>query len=163
LVCQPGFTTRVSASDISGRGVGLDAVRVGAAEVGGALSAATSAGLGTSWRVSIPLPRVTVETHMMRAPGLTIPFVIDAHWQLVEPAADATIVDIANRLGLVDDRGPEAVHYFARDGITVGLVTERAPVSATARRIIALPPPAPFEIVAIDTAEGLLVHPERMR
>src|SRR5262249_981223 len=77
IVCHPGFTTRDHASDVSGRGVGLDAVRMGIHEVGGTLNAETSLGKGTTWKIEIPLPRVSVDTHMFRLPNVAFPIVIE--------------------------------------------------------------------------------------
>ncbi len=55
LVCLPGFSTAVDVTDISGRGVGMDAVRRAVEQVGGTLEIETKAGRGTSFRLSLPL------------------------------------------------------------------------------------------------------------
>lgn len=55
LICLPGFTTVASATDVSGRGVGLDAVKRVAESVGGALEIETRPGQGARFRISVPL------------------------------------------------------------------------------------------------------------
>lgn len=162
LVCQPGFTTRAHASETSGRGVGLDAVRVGIMEVGGTMTATTAAGKGTTWRIVIPVPRMTFDAHVLRAPGTSFPVVIDASWTLTDSAADAPVIDLAHRLGLSDVRAKEPVRYFTRGGKTVGIVTDRMPQSTTARRLLLAPAPAIAEVVILEAVEGLLLHLDRI-
>lgn len=55
LVCLPGFSTAADVTDISGRGVGMDAVRRAVEQVGGTLEIETKTGRGTSFRLSLPL------------------------------------------------------------------------------------------------------------
>ncbi len=55
LVCRPGFTTRGQATSVSGRGVGLDAVKTQVERVNGALSIQSRAGEFTRMRLFLPL------------------------------------------------------------------------------------------------------------
>ncbi len=56
LLFQDGFSTAREVSTISGRGVGLAAVRSGAAQVGGRCTMVSPGdGLGTSFRVEVPI------------------------------------------------------------------------------------------------------------
>lgn len=55
LVCLPGLSTATDITDISGRGVGMDAVRRAVEQVGGTLEIETRAGRGTTFRLSLPL------------------------------------------------------------------------------------------------------------
>lgn len=54
LVFLPGFSTSAAVSDLSGRGVGMDAVRTAVEEAGGRVELESSPGRGT--RVSLVLP-----------------------------------------------------------------------------------------------------------
>jgi two-component system chemotaxis sensor kinase CheA len=54
LVFRPGFSTSATVSELSGRGVGMDAVRTGVAALGGKVSIASTVGVGTT--VSLTLP-----------------------------------------------------------------------------------------------------------
>jgi two-component system, chemotaxis family, sensor kinase CheA len=165
LVCHPGFTTRKEANDVSGRGVGLDAVRVGVYEVGGRMSANTQPGNGTEWILQIPLPKITFEAHVVRVPGAAFPIVIDGSWRPIDDAPNVSpappVVDIAHRLGLTEERAHAPVRYFTRDNTTVGIVAERAPVTMNVRQLIVVPHPAVAEVVLIEATEGLLVHLDR--
>ena len=56
LLCTaPGLSTATSVTDISGRGVGMDAVKRAVEAVGGTLEITSRRGLGTTFRLSLPL------------------------------------------------------------------------------------------------------------
>jgi two-component system chemotaxis sensor kinase CheA len=55
LIFQPGFSTSASATTISGRGVGLDVVRVNVARLGGRVDLETTAGVGSRFVMALPL------------------------------------------------------------------------------------------------------------
>lgn len=59
LLFAPGFTTREQVSALSGRGVGLDAVRDRARSIGGSVSVTSTPGRGTTFRALLPA-RVTM-------------------------------------------------------------------------------------------------------
>ncbi|RQW89992.1 MAG: chemotaxis protein CheA [Geobacter sp.] len=55
LVCLPGFSTAAEISDVSGRGVGMDAVRTTVQAIGGNLSIESTPGKGSCFTLSLPL------------------------------------------------------------------------------------------------------------
>lgn len=55
VIFQPGFTTKKELTHISGRGVGLDAVRCGVEEEDGTVEAETTLGQGTKFTLRFPL------------------------------------------------------------------------------------------------------------
>lgn len=56
LIFRPGFSTTQSVSDVSGRGVGMDAVLSTVRdELGGAISIDSTVGQGTTFTLRIPL------------------------------------------------------------------------------------------------------------
>jgi len=55
LVFQPGLSTAESVSDISGRGVGMDAVRATIQSLGGHVELATECGRGTTMTLVVPI------------------------------------------------------------------------------------------------------------
>lgn len=66
LLFQPGFSTAETVTNISGRGVGMDVVRSKVEAIGGSVDVDSRPGLGTTWRLRIPLtlaimPALTVE------------------------------------------------------------------------------------------------------
>lgn len=162
LVCQPGFSTRREASDVSGRGVGLDAVRAAITDVGGTLTARTARGVGTTWTIAVPVPRLSIAGHVVRAPGLPFPVVLDESWRVVEADPGAPIIDLAVHLGLADGPSGGEPRCFSNGTQTVAVRCERPPTAAQARRLIAVPHPAALEVVLLDTVEGVQLHPERI-
>lgn len=55
LIFRPGFTTADIASDVSGRGVGLDIVETAVEQVGGQLRISSRAGAGTTFEIRLPV------------------------------------------------------------------------------------------------------------
>jgi two-component system chemotaxis sensor kinase CheA len=67
LACLPGVSTAGSVSDISGRGVGMDAVKRAVETVGGSLDLESSRGVGTRVRLSLPLTVAMVNLLLVRS------------------------------------------------------------------------------------------------
>jgi len=61
LLCQPGFTTNTTVSDISGRGVGLDVVRATVHRLRGRIEISSRLGQGTRFAMILPPTLVTVD------------------------------------------------------------------------------------------------------
>ena len=165
LMCQSGFSTRTEANEVSGRGVGLDAVRAGIVELGGTLTATSEEGKGTTWTITIPVPQLTVHGYVVRASGVPFPLVIDGSWKAVAgPAPETaveTAVDVASSLG-IGSATSGSPFRFERGTQEFALLCERPPTPGQVRRLIPSPPTALGEIVAIDSIEALLLRPDRI-
>lgn len=59
LIFRPGFSTKEIITDVSGRGVGLDVVSSNLAHLKGEVSLTTEIGLGTTFRLRVPLTLAT--------------------------------------------------------------------------------------------------------
>ena len=55
IICKPGFSTAESVTSISGRGVGMDVVKVEVERMGGTIGIETQKGRGTTFTLSLPL------------------------------------------------------------------------------------------------------------
>jgi two-component system chemotaxis sensor kinase CheA len=55
LVFLPGFTTREEATDLSGRGVGMDIVKTNIGKLGGVVDITSEPGIGTKIAVTLPI------------------------------------------------------------------------------------------------------------
>ena len=55
VICEPGFSTAESITDISGRGVGMDVVNRNITEMGGQISVTSVAGQGCKISIQLPL------------------------------------------------------------------------------------------------------------
>jgi two-component system chemotaxis sensor kinase CheA len=54
LIFDPGFSTASQVTDISGRGVGLDAVRAEVEATGGSITVVSQLGQGTTFEITLP-------------------------------------------------------------------------------------------------------------
>ncbi len=69
LLFWPGLTTTDEVTDISGRGVGLDAVRASLGRLRGRVDVDTETGRGTTFRISVPITLTVVRALVVRAGG----------------------------------------------------------------------------------------------
>lgn len=65
MLFMPGFTSMENATDISGRGVGLDVVLTSAKKMGGLVEIATEKGKGTRFSLKLPLTTSLIQTLMI--------------------------------------------------------------------------------------------------
>jgi two-component system chemotaxis sensor kinase CheA len=71
LVFAPGFSTASAVTDLSGRGVGMDAVRVAIERLGGHVALESRAGVGTTVRFALPFTLVMAPVMTVEAGGQT--------------------------------------------------------------------------------------------
>ena len=55
LIFLPGFSTAAAITNVSGRGVGMDVVQTNIEKIGGSVEVTTTRGMGTTFRIEIPL------------------------------------------------------------------------------------------------------------
>jgi two-component system chemotaxis sensor kinase CheA len=69
LIFRPGFTTLTSASDVSGRGVGLDIVETAVEQVGGELRVSSEPKQGTTFEIRLPVTFGLIATNVVVSAG----------------------------------------------------------------------------------------------
>lgn len=69
LIFAPGFSTSATVSDLSGRGVGMDAVRSAVEQAGGRVEVESAVGRGTTVRVRLPLTVSITRVLVVEAAG----------------------------------------------------------------------------------------------
>ena len=69
LIFQPGFTTVDVATELSGRGVGMDVVQTSISRLNGYVEIKTNKDEGTTFRISIPMTLAIIQSLMVRAGG----------------------------------------------------------------------------------------------
>ncbi len=79
-VLQPGFSTRDAVSELSGRGVGLDAVKTAVMRVGGDIRIASEPGRGATFTLSLPVLQRQLRAYQFLAPGGTVALGFSARW-----------------------------------------------------------------------------------
>ena len=63
LIFLPGFSTRDEISDLSGRGVGLDAVKIEVEKLGGKISITSEVGRGSRFTLDVPILKKKLTNH----------------------------------------------------------------------------------------------------
>jgi two-component system chemotaxis sensor kinase CheA len=66
LIFLPGMTTKSEASDLSGRGVGMDVVRTNISKLGGVIDVHSETGIGTKMAITLPITLAIVSSLLVR-------------------------------------------------------------------------------------------------
>jgi two-component system chemotaxis sensor kinase CheA len=107
LLFLPGFSTAEVVTNVSGRGVGMDVVRTKVESIGGVVDVQSTPGLGTTWRLRIPLtlaimPALTVEcsgeTYAVPQVNLLELLAVDDKQAGVEYVGDAPVYRLRGQL-----------------------------------------------------------------
>ncbi len=150
LVFEPGFSTAVEVTHISGRGVGMDVVRSNIEHVGGAVDIASVPGHGCTVRIQLPLTLAIISSLIVKAAGELFAFPQASVLELIRLGPDemsgidtlrnvrlfrlrddlVPVVNLADALRLAE-RGADEVHTLvvcqaggARFGIIVDEVID---------------------------------------
>jgi chemosensory pili system protein ChpA (sensor histidine kinase/response regulator) len=125
LIMTPGFSTRLQASQLSGRGIGLDVVRRAIDDLGGAIELESTLGAGTRFALKVPLGLASLPVMLLRAPRDSLVLALSVRGIARILARDDVEPDIENRqapriealLGLDDEVfAPEALDSFDGGG-----------------------------------------------
>jgi two-component system chemotaxis sensor kinase CheA len=100
LLFQPGFSTAEVTSDISGRGVGMDAVRTMIRELGGEVTLTSEVGHGTVAQIRLPLTLAIMAALLVEAGGQPYAIPLDRVERTLR-LADQTVRSVAGRRMLV--------------------------------------------------------------
>jgi len=100
LLFAPGFSTAEQTSDISGRGVGMDAVRTSIRELGGEVLIQSEHGVGTMAQIRLPLTLAIMAALLVESRGLPFAVQLDRVESTLR-LADYTVRSVAGRRMLV--------------------------------------------------------------
>jgi two-component system chemotaxis sensor kinase CheA len=145
LVFRPGFSTADQVSDLSGRGVGMDAVRASVEKLGGAVTMKSQFGRGSSTRLRLPLSMAVTQVMVVSVAGQRFGIPVDLVVETVRvPAAEMSrvlhqdvvvmrgevvpVLDLARALEMPwepDDGSDRAVLVVSVNGQRVGLLVEQ--------------------------------------
>ncbi len=113
LVFRPGVSTAAEVSTVSGRGVGMDAVKATIEALGGRVELRSRPGLGTTTALVVPITAAVQRVLLVGAGGQTVAVPIAKVERVVEVAADAIEVAGSEQFCLVEDE-PVLVLDLAR-------------------------------------------------
>jgi two-component system chemotaxis sensor kinase CheA len=112
LLFTPGFSTADTTTDISGRGVGMDAVRDTVRELGGEVALTSEPGRGSTAQIRLPLTLAIMSALLVEAGGRTYAIALDRVDRTVR-LADHTIGSAAGQRALVMRDSVVALHDAA--------------------------------------------------
>jgi two-component system, chemotaxis family, sensor kinase CheA len=78
LIFSPGFSTADAVTPVSGRGVGMDAVRAAVLRLGGRVTVSSKPGVGTNVRITLPFTVMMLRVMTVDAGGQTFGIPIEA-------------------------------------------------------------------------------------
>ncbi|HIJ96977.1 MAG TPA: chemotaxis protein CheA [Desulfuromonadales bacterium] len=84
LICIPGFSTARTISDISGRGVGMDAVRAAVQALAGVLSIQSQPGCGSTFVLRLPITVSIIHALLVKCGLLEVAFPLNAVTRTLE-------------------------------------------------------------------------------
>jgi two-component system chemotaxis sensor kinase CheA len=162
LLLRPGFSTRTRATNVSGRGVGLDAAKSALNRTGGTLAVSTRKGHGT--RITLRIPQATrrLTATCFQARGVDIKLAVDESWRVatartdeelgidpldvlaVSPQGRAMGGAVGGGVALILQRGPQ----------TVVLRAEGPPGTCEVERLCPTGEDHPVEVVLLHEAPG---------
>lgn len=174
LVFRPGFSTAPTPGRVSGRGVGLDAVRSALRAVGGEVSARPRPGGGAVFVMRVPARTHHMDVHVFEARAGVL-LAIPATWEvtlLAEPLGSepvgsglvGLVVDPLEALGIVERAARPAPHVLRvqRGGAQVCYAAASRPSLATAERICPTTSSDPMEVVLVQGRELLVLRPDQL-
>jgi two-component system, chemotaxis family, sensor kinase CheA len=90
-IFRPGVSTAETVTEVSGRGVGLDAVRTAVGALRGRIEVRTTAGAGTEFRISVPMTLATLRCLLVRAGGRPYALPMHSTATALPPSAEAPV------------------------------------------------------------------------
>jgi len=129
LIFLPGFSSKEQATDVSGRGVGMDIVKFNVARLNGTIDIDTEVGRGTCFTLKLPLTMAIITALLVRVAGQTYALPLSSVKEALEVAeadikgvGSREVIDLRNRilpvvrlasvLGLRQDRSDPGGHPY---------------------------------------------------
>jgi two-component system, chemotaxis family, sensor kinase CheA len=144
LIFSPGFSTAGTITDVSGRGVGMDAVRAAVERLGGRVSLTSLVGEGTTVRLVLPVTVLLTKIMVIRVSGDCFGVPMEAVVETARLAHDR----------IVPIRGGEAFVFRGRTlpllHLSALLGRDRAPSSGRDLRVLLVSAGAELVGIAVD-------------
>lgn len=129
LLSRPGFSTRESVSELSGRGIGLDVVHRAVRELGGSVSLESLPGRFTRFTLTVPVSMVTTRVLFVRAGGHTFALPLSGVVGTLRVGND-DLYSLDNRMYVNIADKPAIVHRLARPSSAQAPLEGKACVAA---------------------------------
>ncbi|MBI1912659.1 MAG: chemotaxis protein CheA [Deltaproteobacteria bacterium] len=114
VLFSPGFSSVEYVTNLSGRGIGLNVVKIAARELGGTVDVVTQRGKGTRFSMMLPLTTAIVQTLLVEVGGHVFAIPSEIVLETMRIAA-SDIKEVADRRIFV--RGTEVISFFLMNDI----------------------------------------------
>jgi two-component system chemotaxis sensor kinase CheA len=104
LVCAPGLSTATEVSEISGRGVGMDAVRTAVHLLGGTLAIESETGRGSRFVLRLPITVSIIHALLVECGALTIAFPVNTVARTIELRRQDVFEESGRKMFMLDGR-----------------------------------------------------------
>lgn len=146
LIFMPGFSTAKETTDVSGRGVGMDAVRAKINGLNGSVEIHSEVGVGSRFTIRLPLTLAIIQALLVRSAGQIYALPLEATEETVVISREDTrpvggrdcmvlrdrvvpLVELREHLGLYDDEeiedGPIQVVVVKVGSARIGVVVDK--------------------------------------
>ncbi|MDF1565785.1 MAG: hybrid sensor histidine kinase/response regulator [Deltaproteobacteria bacterium] len=172
LIFHHGFSTAGTITDVSGRGVGLAVVRQAVDTLGGRLSLRSRAGIGTEFRLVLPLSLATLRSLLVKVAGESIAIPVSTVERIVRIEAseiqqvdDGQVIDVGGRplgvfaLAQALELPAEASNVPRRPALVLstGSLTEVAVVDEIVGEQETVTKPLPEQMRGLSVLSGITV------
>jgi two-component system chemotaxis sensor kinase CheA len=148
LIFAPGFSTAAAVTGLSGRGVGMDAVKTAVERVGGSVSVETRAGQGTVIQLNLPFSVMMTRVMTVEVAGQSFGLPLDAVVETALVAQDAVVRVGAGRAVVLRDRTLPVLD------LTQELGLPKAGPATDEIRIVVIAAGDQFGAIAVDRIGG---------
>ena len=131
LVFRPGLSTASAVSDVSGRGVGMDAVKATIESLGGRVELESRRGLGTVTTLVVPITAAIQRVLLLGLAGETVAVPIAKVERIVEVAAASIERSGRESFALVDDEPVLVIDLAERLGLPTSSARATVPLLLT--------------------------------
>ncbi len=130
LIFLPGLSTRASADDVSGRGVGMDIVKTNISKLGGVIDVHSESGIGTKMTITLPITLAIVSALLIQAGKHTLAIPLSSVSEAI--AFEEGAVRLVDGREVITLRG-QTLPLCRLDRL---MALETAPDSASRRRFV---------------------------
>jgi len=88
VIFLPGFTTRETVTEISGRGVGMDVVKKNVSKLSGMIDIETELGMGTRFTLTLPITLAIIKALIVKAGGQVFAIPLSSVLEILQTTAD---------------------------------------------------------------------------
>ncbi len=128
FIFLPGFSTAREVTDISGRGVGMDAVKRGVEEMGGNVRVQSVSGKGTVVTITLPLTMAIITAALVETAGSVYAIPLSAVREILE-GKESTLRTVALRVIMLRDEVLALVELAGVLGGRIAAKPARLPVA----------------------------------